>query len=103
MYQTLEAVFLEFRQKCSAARRIFNSLLGERALHRHRRGRGFESRSEPENFFQVSVQVVLRPHLHYDRYHSFAAMGQITFISSRCFDIPMKHCLSCLIYNTRKS
>ena len=28
-----------------------------------RRGRGFESRSEPE-FFQVSVQVVLRPHLH---------------------------------------
>ena len=34
-----------------------------RALHWHRRGRGFESRSEPD-FFQVSVLVVLRPHLH---------------------------------------
>ena len=32
----------------------FDSLVG---------GRGFESRSEPE-FFQVSVLVVLRPHLH---------------------------------------
>ena len=31
--------------------------------HRHRRGRGFESRSEPD-FFHVSVLVVLRPHLH---------------------------------------
>ena len=41
------------------------SIIG-RALHRHRRGRGFESRSEPE-FFQVSVLVVLRPHLHYGR------------------------------------
>ena len=29
----------------------------------NRRGGGFESRSEPE-FFQVSVLVVLRPHLH---------------------------------------
>ena len=41
----------------------FDSSVG-RALHRHRRGRGFESRSEPENFFQVSVLVVLLPHLH---------------------------------------
>ena len=31
-----------------------------RALHRHRRVRGFESRSEPENFFQVLVPVVLK-------------------------------------------
>ena len=31
--------------------------------HWHRRGRGFESHSEPE-FFQVSVLVVLLPHLH---------------------------------------
>ena len=29
----------------------FDSSVG-RALHRHRRGRGFESRSEPENFFR---------------------------------------------------
>ena len=40
----------------------FDSSVG-RALHWRRRGRGFESRSEPE-FSQVSVQVVLRPHLH---------------------------------------
>ena len=40
----------------------FDSSVG-RALHRHRRGCGFKSRSEPE-FFQVSVVVVLRPHLH---------------------------------------
>ena len=41
---------------------FFDSSVG-RALHWHCRGSGFESRSEPE-FFQVSVQVVLRPHLH---------------------------------------
>ena len=40
----------------------FDSSVG-RALHWHRRGRGFESRTEPE-FFQVSVLVVLRPHLY---------------------------------------
>ena len=45
------------------ASRGFDSSVGI-ALHRHHRGRGFESRSEPENFFQVSVPVVLRPHLH---------------------------------------
>ena len=43
--------------------RGFDSSVG-RALHRHRKGGGFESRSEPEKFFQVSVPVVLRPHLH---------------------------------------
>ena len=62
----------------------FDSSVG-RALHRRRRGRGFESRSEPE-FFQVSVLIVLRPHLHYDRYHSIATMGQITFIKY-CVDL----------------
>ena len=40
----------------------FDSSVG-RALHWHHRGRGFKSRSEPE-FCQVSVQVVLRLHLH---------------------------------------
>ena len=40
----------------------FDNSVG-RALHLHRRGRGFESRSELE-FFLVSVQVVLKPHLH---------------------------------------
>ena len=37
----------------------FDSSVG-RALHRYRRGRGFESRSKPEIFFQVFVPVVLR-------------------------------------------
>ena len=34
------------------------------SLHRYRRGRGFESRSKPENFFQVFVSVVLRLYSH---------------------------------------
>ena len=40
----------------------FDSSVGN-ALHWHRIHCGFDSRSEPE-YFQVSVQVVLRPHLH---------------------------------------
>ena len=39
----------------------FDSSVG-RALHRHRRGRGFESRSEPDFFSGFCSSV--RPHLH---------------------------------------
>ena len=41
----------------------FDSSVG-RALHRHRRGRGFESRSEPEFFAGLRSIVVLPAHLH---------------------------------------
>ena len=41
----------------------FDSSVG-RALHRHRRGRGFESRSEPVFFGGLRSIVVLQTHLH---------------------------------------
>ena len=52
----------------------FDSSVG-RALHWPRRGRGFESRSEPGIFFQCYGRTCIN-----DRYHSIATLGQITFI-----------------------
>ena len=77
----------------------FDSSVG-RALHWHRRGRGFESRSEPEIFFQVSLNsqkrlgykenntkyriLTRKPRSHVRiliyRTWPIATVGQLTFI-----------------------
>ena len=57
----------------------FDSSVG-RALHRNRRGHGFESHSEPEFFFRSLFWKCYGRTCINDRYHSIATMGQITFI-----------------------
>ena len=49
-----------------------------RALHRYRKGRGFESRLKPEFFFQVFVSIVLCLHSHPSSYlHLIATVGHL--------------------------
>ena len=53
--------------------------LGEHCT-RYRRGRGFESRSKPENFFQVFVSVVLQLHTYLISIYLIATEGHLLLL-----------------------